>query len=82
MLICLVIPYFDHLEQFQKILPRLVAEGFPLVVVDDASPKHSYEGLKLALEETAPHAKLVRHDENQGKGGRPRVVVKKQSTGD
>jgi glycosyltransferase involved in cell wall biosynthesis len=67
-LICLVIPYFDHLEQFRRVLPSLVAEGFPLVIVDDASPKHSFEGLKSLLEETAPQAILVRHDENQGKG--------------
>lgn len=69
MLICLVVPHFDHLEQFRKFLPKLVAEGFPLVVVDDASPQQSFEGLKLLLEETAPRSILVRHDENQGKGG-------------
>ena len=82
MLICLVIPYFDHLEQFQKILPGLVAEGFPIVVVDDASPKYSFEGLKLLLEETAPQAILVRHDENQGKGGAVMTgLAKAQETG-
>lgn len=69
MLICLVIPHFDHLEQLRRILPMLVAEGFPLVVVDDGSPEHSFKGLKLLLEETAPRSILVRHDENLGKGG-------------
>ena len=69
MKICLVIPHFDHLDQFQKILPKLVNEGFPLVVVDDASPEHSFEGLTSLLKEFAPDSILVRHDQNQGKGG-------------
>jgi len=47
----------------------LLAEGFPLVVVDDCSPEDSFEGLKSLLEETAPRSILVRHDENLGKGG-------------
>lgn len=68
MKICLLIPHFDHLEQFQKILPKLVCEGFPLIVVDDASPEHSFEGLTSLLEAIAPDSILVRHDENQGKG--------------
>lgn len=69
MLICLVIPHYDHLEQLRTFLPKLVAEGIPLVVVDDASPQHSFEGLKQLLEQAAPRSILVRHDENQGKGG-------------
>ncbi len=69
MLICLVIPHYDHLEQFRRVLPKLVAEGLPLVVVDDASPQQSFEGLRSLLEEMAPRSILVRHAENQGKGG-------------
>jgi glycosyltransferase involved in cell wall biosynthesis len=68
-LICFVIPHYDHLEQFQRILPKLVEQGLPLVVVDDASPKQSFEQLAIMLEETAPQSILVRHSENQGKGG-------------
>lgn len=68
MLICIVIPHFDHLEQFKKILPKLVEQGFPLVVIDDASPKHSFDKLSVLLEKLAPHSILVRHSQNQGKG--------------
>ena len=40
-----------------------------MVVVDDASPEHSFEGLTSSLEAFAPDSILVRHYENQGKGG-------------
>ncbi|MGA9573133.1 MAG: glycosyltransferase family 2 protein, partial [Lysobacterales bacterium] len=69
MLTCIVIPHYDHLEQFQKILPRLVAQGFPLLVVDDGSPEQSFAALASLLDELAPQSILVRHSENQGKGG-------------
>jgi glycosyltransferase involved in cell wall biosynthesis len=68
-LICIVIPHFDHLEQFQRILPKLVEQGFPLVVVDDASPKDCFNELTLLLEKLAPQSILIRHSRNQGKGG-------------
>lgn len=69
MLICLVIPHFDHVDQFRKILPRLVEQGFPLVIVDDASPQSSFDALALLLEEYTDDSILIRHRENQGKGG-------------
>lgn len=69
MLICLVIPHFDHLEQFRKVLPELVAQGFPLVVVDDASPDECFDELERLLKEHAENAVLVRHSINLGKGG-------------
>lgn len=68
MLTCIVVPHYDHLEQFRKILPKLVAQGFPLVVVDDGSPKNVFGALQMLLEETAPGSILARHDTNQGKG--------------
>ena len=66
---CLIIPHYDHLEQFSKILPRLVEQGFPLVVIDDASPQDCFEALKVLLDEYAHDVLLVRHEQNQGKGG-------------
>ena len=69
MLICLVIPHYDHLEQFQKVLPELVAQGFPLVVVDDASPDDCFEALERLLKQHTDDAVLVRHAINLGKGG-------------
>ena len=69
MLTCLVIPHFDHLDQFRKVLPELVKEGFPLVVVDDASPQPSFDALALLLEECTDDSILTRHPKNLGKGG-------------
>ena len=69
MLICVLIPHFDHVDQFQKLLPGLTQLGFPLVIVDDASPKHIFKKLGQLVDEQAPGAILVRHSENLGKGG-------------
>lgn len=69
MLTCTVIPHFDHVEQFRVLLPRLSAQGLPLVVVDDASPEDSYKKLQRLLDEHAEGSILVRHTENLGKGG-------------
>ncbi len=69
MLTCVVVPHFDHLEQFKKMLPELVAQGFPLVVVDDASPDQSFDGLTRLLDDHAPGSTLIRHTSNLGKGG-------------
>lgn len=69
MLICLVIPHFDHLEQFERALPGLVAQGYPLVVVDDASPGQCFEALELLLGQHTHNSILVRHPGNLGKGG-------------
>jgi glycosyltransferase involved in cell wall biosynthesis len=68
-LICLVIPHYEHLEQFRGVLPELVAQGFPLVVVDDASSSNCFDALEQLLKEQASGATLVRHEVNQGKGG-------------
>jgi len=68
-LMCTVVPHFDHVEQFKVLLPRLSAQGLPLVVVDDASPEESYKELQQLLYEHADGSILVRHAENLGKGG-------------
>jgi len=69
MLICVLIPHFHHLDQFRQLLPELVKLGFPLVVVDDASPPQVFEKLSLLIDEHAPGAIMLRHAENLGKGG-------------
>jgi len=66
---CAVIPHYDHIDQFRRMLPRLLEHGLPLVIVDDASPDHIYRRLERLLAEQAPAAMLLRHAENQGKGG-------------
>jgi len=67
-LTCIVVPHYDHVEQFRKILPKLVGQGFPLVVVDDGSPANVFEDLGKLLEKEAPGSILARHAVNQGKG--------------
>ena len=68
MTICLLVPHFDHLDQFRKFLPALVEKEFPLVVVDDASPLDVFEALAQLLEEQSPDSILLRHPKNRGKG--------------
>lgn len=68
MLICVVIPHFEHLEEFQKMLPGLVAQGLPLVVVDDASSDQTCAALARLLNDSAPGSVLIRHADNLGKG--------------
>lgn len=69
MLTCVVVPHFDHFEQFRQMLPELVEQGFPLVVVDDASPSQSFKALARLIDDHAPSSILIRHTENLGKGG-------------
>ena len=69
MLTCIVIPHYEHVDQFSAYLPTLVRQGFPLIVVDDASTPSSYNRLEKLLDEHAPGSVLVRHEQNQGKGG-------------
>lgn len=69
MLTCVVVPHFDHVQQFKVLLPQLCEQGLPLVVVDDASPGESYEELQHLLDEHTEGSMLVRHTRNLGKGG-------------
>jgi glycosyltransferase involved in cell wall biosynthesis len=66
---CIVVPHYDHVEQFRDVLGQLVAQGLPLVVVDDASPEASYVALERLLDEQAQRTIVVRHTRNLGKGG-------------
>lgn len=69
MRVCLVVPHYDHLDQFRQYLPRLLEFDIPLFVIDDASPAAVRDGLITLLAELSPNATLMRHDRNQGKGG-------------
>lgn len=66
---CIVVPHYDHFEQFEPYLPKLAASGLPLFVVDDASPATSVAALASLLEDDSFNATLIRHEHNQGKGG-------------
>ena len=66
---CLIVPHFDHLDQFSKILSDLCDLHLPLILVDDASPAEIYDSLDRLLKDAAVHSTLIRHTDNQGKGG-------------
>lgn len=66
---CVLIPHYDHAAQFERILPRLLDLGLPLVVVDDHSPDPAWRQLAQLLREAAPGSHVVRHAANRGKGG-------------
>lgn len=69
MKLCVVVPHYDHVDQFMAILPRLVKQGLPLVIVDDHSPHAAFLRLSAMVEEAAPGSTLLRLDSNHGKGG-------------
>jgi glycosyltransferase involved in cell wall biosynthesis len=67
--ICLVIPHYDHLDQFSRVLPELVGLNMPMIIVDDASPAPVSDHLEQLLQNSAARATLVKHEHNLGKGG-------------
>lgn len=69
MRVCVIVPHFDHVEQFTSMLDNLVCGHLPIIVVDDASPENAFRQLEGVLDRAAPGALLLRHTENQGKGG-------------
>lgn len=69
MKLCLVVPHYDHVAQFRKLLPSLLETQLPIVIVDDASPAGAVTELESLLGESGGEITLVRHGENLGKGG-------------
>ena len=68
MKLCIVVPHYDHVAQFRRLLPALLGTSLPLVIVDDASPGEAAAELVRLLEECGGEFTLVRHEVNQGKG--------------
>lgn len=66
---CFVVPHFDHAEQFERMLPRLLACEVPVIVVDDCSPEASYASLEQQVQGLTPPVTVIRLPENRGKGG-------------
>lgn len=65
---CLLVPHYDHVDQFRAFLPSLAALGIPLLIVDDGSPVEAFEALTILLNQYAPEAIVVRQETNGGKG--------------
>lgn len=64
---CLVVPHFNHTEQFKCFLPRLVTTGLPIYVVDDGSQADELVQLRQ-LAAAHSNVRLEEMGQNQGKG--------------
>jgi glycosyltransferase involved in cell wall biosynthesis len=66
--ICIIVPHYDHLEQFREFLPSLESLGLPLLLVDDASSASARDELADLLLKSALDSQLIQHARNRGKG--------------
>jgi len=64
---CILVPHFDHVEQFVVFLPALIENGLPLIIVDDGSAEDQFAQLQRATQGVA-NLILDRIAPNQGKG--------------
>ncbi len=64
---CLLIPHYNHEQQFIAFLPQLASVGFPLVVVDDGSSASSCAEIEAALQHY-PNTHFFSLRRNRGKG--------------
>jgi glycosyltransferase involved in cell wall biosynthesis len=74
--LCIVIPHYDHVDQFTTMLPQLARQNLPLLIVDDHSPAGAFARLESAVEAYVPGATLIRLDFNQGKGAAVRAGLR------
>lgn len=64
---CVIIPVYDHEHAIARVVAKLRADGFPIILVDDGS----HEACARELERLAgsdPQITLQRSAQNQGKG--------------
>lgn len=71
---CIVIPHYNHEKLFAKFLPKLLALNLPCIVVDDGSSEESLVQL-MRLLEAHPDFRLVKHQQNRGKGAAVRTGI-------
>ncbi|MEE4172950.1 MAG: glycosyltransferase family 2 protein [Xanthomonadales bacterium] len=62
----LLVPHYEHVNQFTGYLPALLASGTPLIVVDDGSGEATVRQLEALAD--AEGFSLVRRGDNGGKG--------------
>ncbi|KAA9131397.1 glycosyltransferase family 2 protein [Marinihelvus fidelis] len=63
----IVVPHYNHAALFEKLAPRLLDTGLPLIVVDDGSDAEQRQAIVALGKNLGFHVAL--HEENQGKGG-------------
>lgn len=64
---CVIVPHYHHVAQLEHYLPRLLAVGLPILVVDDGSPAAARDRLRRLLADH-PGAELIERPRNGGKG--------------
>jgi glycosyltransferase involved in cell wall biosynthesis len=69
MKVCIVVPHYNHVQQFTTVLPELARKRLHLVIVDDHSPAEAFAALVELVDKCAPGSTLVRLSANHGKGG-------------
>jgi glycosyltransferase involved in cell wall biosynthesis len=65
---CLVVPVYEHHVALARILPRLLALGLPVLLVDDGSTPACAEALDALAAEHGPQLCLQHRAANGGKG--------------
>jgi glycosyltransferase involved in cell wall biosynthesis len=65
---CLVVPVYEHHEALAGLLPRLLALGLPVLVVDDGSSQACAESLAGMAAANPGRVRLARRASNGGKG--------------
>ncbi len=64
---CLLVPHYNHFEQFSHFLPKLLSTGIAIIVVDDASKSEQIKKLE-ALIANNENICLLKREKNGGKG--------------
>ncbi len=64
---CVIVPHYHHVAQLEGYLPRLLAAGLPILVVDDGSPAAAQDRLRRLLA-GHPGVELIERARNGGKG--------------
>ncbi len=64
---CWAVPHFNHSNEFEQFLPRLIESGLPCIVVDDGSDAHHLEKVR-ALLVNLDQFHLFEQGVNRGKG--------------
>lgn len=67
-LVCAIIPSFNHSAKLAEICQTLRANNLGIIIVDDASSANHQQKLQQ-LSAAHQDIQLIRHAENQGKGG-------------